>query len=212
LLYQAWQPLGALDKVAVRDRVSLLRRFFVFLDATTEPLAIIEAMTPELIDRYESWLEQRGIGRIYQRHLLSALITPLRLLAEQEPDRLAPETVDRLAFLGHGPCGRSQPNDAYSGAIAAALRRAGHTQVLAAAARVAPADTRPQFAGYDHPDLKAHLNVVIDAIEQHGAIARAAHAITVSRLLAGTADLSNPTAMPRSMADSTSRFWMWSHL
>jgi hypothetical protein len=171
LLYQAWQPLGALGRVAVRSRLSHLRRFFVFLDAVAEPLSTIDAMTPELIDRYEAWLEQRRIGRIYQRHLLSTVITPLRLLADQEPNRLAPETVDRLFFLGHGPCGRSQPNDAYSGAIAMALRRAGHIQVLAAASRVAPTDTRPQFTGYEHPDLTAHLNVVIDAIDQHGAIA-----------------------------------------
>jgi hypothetical protein len=171
LLHEAWQPLGALDKTAVHHRIAHLRRFFVFLDQISAPVATIDAITPELIDRYEAWLEQDHIGRIYQRHLLSAPITLLRLLADRQPERLSPATVDRLAFLGHGPCGRSQPNDAYSGAIAAALKRAARTQILVAAARVAPVDTLPQFTGYDDAAVRARLDAVLQAIDQHGAIA-----------------------------------------
>jgi hypothetical protein len=54
LLHEAWQPLGALDKTAVHHRIAHLRRFFVFLDQISAPVATIDAITPELIDRYEA--------------------------------------------------------------------------------------------------------------------------------------------------------------
>jgi hypothetical protein len=171
LLREAWHPLGALDKTAVAKRVSYVRRFLFFLDRISAAVTRVEAITPDLIDRYEAWLEQSRIGRIYQRHLLASLISLLRLLAEREPGRLLPATVDRLTFLGHGPCGRSRPNDAYSGAIAASLRRAARTQILAAASRVTPADQIPEIAGYDHPVVRARLDTVLQAIDSQGAIA-----------------------------------------
>ena len=144
VLQEDWRLGGVPSRAAaVKRQMRELRRFFRFLDAQAEPVEVVEAITPAVINRYEVWLERNGGGRIQQRHLLARLIGLLRLIAERDPARLSPATVQRLAYLGHGACGRSQPRDAYGGAVATMLRRAAREQILVAAGRITPDGALP---------------------------------------------------------------------
>ncbi len=176
VLQEDWRLGGAPSRsAAVKRQISELRRFFRFLDTQAEPVEVIEAITPVLIDRYEVWLERNGGGRIHQRHLLARLIGLLRLIAERNPARLSPATVQRLTYLGHGPCGRSQPRDAYGGAVATMLRRAAREQILIAAARIAPEGALPPpLVGMDKSTVQPLFEAVRAAINQSGWIARTA--------------------------------------
>jgi hypothetical protein len=80
VLQEDWRLGGAPSRpAAVKRQIRELRRFFRFLDTQAEPVEVVEAITPAVIDRYEVWLERNGGGRIQQRHLLARLIGLLRL-------------------------------------------------------------------------------------------------------------------------------------
>jgi hypothetical protein len=174
VLQEDWRLGGAPSRsAAVKRQIRELRRFFRFLDTQAEPVEVVEAITPAVIDRYEVWLERNGSGRIRQRHLLARLIGLLRLIAERNPARLSPATVQRLTYLGHGACGRSQPRDAYGGAVATMLRWAAREQILIAAARIAPEGALPPpLAGMDKPTVQPLFEAVRAAVSESGWIAR----------------------------------------
>ena len=173
VLQEDWRLGGVPSRAAaVKRQMRELRRFFRFLDAQAEPVEVVEAITPAVINRYEVWLERNGGGRIQQRHLLARLIGLLRLIAERDPARLSPATVQRLAYLGHGACGRSQPRDAYGGAVATMLRRAAGEQILVAAGRITPDGALPpSLAGMDKSAVQPLFEAVRTAINQSGWIA-----------------------------------------
>ena len=173
VLQEDWRLGGVPSRAAaVKRQMRELRRFFRFLDAQAEPVEVVEAITPAVINPYEVWLERNGGGRIQQRHLLARLIGLLRLIAEREPARLSPATVQRLAYLGHGACGRSQPRDAYGGAVATMLRRAAREQILVAAGRITPDGALPpSLGGMDKSAVQPLFEAVRTAINQSGWIA-----------------------------------------
>ena len=149
-----------------------LRRFWGFLSERGEMPGKLMDLTVEVIDDYESWLERKTGGRIYQRHLLAALIGVLRVGAEDHPDLLPQALLPRLRFLGHGLVGGSIPRDAYGSGIAAALKAAARGQILDARSRIALAEDLPphpvQIAAC--PMLSAHRDAVLAEIAAHGRI------------------------------------------
>ncbi len=109
----------------VRTHVDQLRRFLHFLDDAGEAVDRVEAIEPALLDRYEVWLKRHTYaGAIYRRHLLARPIALLRRIEELKPGTLLPELLSRLTYLSLDPYKNSRPRDAYSGAIAAKIRRA----------------------------------------------------------------------------------------
>ncbi len=149
-----------------------LRRFWGFLSERGEMPGKLMDLTVEVIDDYESWLEREAGGRIYQRHLLAALIGVLRVGSEDHPDLLPQALLPRLRFLGHGFVGGSIPRDAYGSGIAAALRVAARGQILDARSRIAVAEDLPphpvQIAAC--PMLSAHRDAVLAEIAANGQI------------------------------------------
>lgn len=128
---------------SVRQILQNLRRFWVFLsERGAMPEALMD-LSVELINDYEFWLEQHAGGRIYQRHLMAALISVLRVGAEENAALLPPAILPRLRFLGHGPVGGSIPRDAYSERISQALGIAARDQTLDAWNRIARGDDLP---------------------------------------------------------------------
>jgi hypothetical protein len=157
---------------SVRRLLVNLRRFWGFLSERGEMPGKLMDLTVEVIDDYESWLEQKAGGRIYQRHLLAALIGVLRVGAEDHPGLVRPDLLSRLRFLGHGFVGSSIPRDAYGSGIAAALKVAARGQILDARSRIALAEDLPphpvQIAAC--PMLSAHRDAVLAEIAVHGRI------------------------------------------
>lgn len=128
---------------SVRQIILHLKRFWIFLSERRAMPAALSDLTVEMIDDYETWLEQHGGGRINQRHLMAALISVLRVGAEEDGALLPQALLPRLRFLGHGPAGTSIPRDAYSGRIAEVLRSASRKQILEARHRIALGEDLP---------------------------------------------------------------------
>ncbi|KOX56244.1 hypothetical protein ADL19_11290 [Streptomyces purpurogeneiscleroticus] len=161
-------PIGR----SVQRKVLNLRRFWSFLDDRKIVLHGWGDITVELINDYESWLDQNAGSRLFQRHLLAALISVLRIAAEDRPDALTPEVVSRLRYLGHGDSGGSRPRDAYSSRIAEALRAAARAQIAEARQRIALGDdVPPPPPGVDAcTRLRAHHDAVVAEIIRSGQI------------------------------------------
>lgn len=161
-------PIGR----SVQRKVLNLRRFWSFLDARKIALRGLGDITVELINDYEAWLEQNAGSRLFQRHLLAALISVLRIAVENRPGVLTPDVVSRLRYLGHGDAGGSRPRDAYSSGIAAALRTAARTQIAEARQRIALGDdVPPPPPGVDAcTRLRAHHDAVVAEIIRSGQI------------------------------------------
>ncbi|KAB2701570.1 MULTISPECIES: hypothetical protein [Hyphomicrobiales] len=161
-------PIGR----AVQRTVLKLRRFWSFLDARQIALRGLSDITVELINDYEAWLEQNAGNRLFQRHLLAALISVLRIAVEDRPGVLTPEVVSRLRYLGHGDGGGSRPRDAYSSRIAEALRAAARAQIAEARQRIALGDdVPPPPPGVDVCErLRAHHDAVVAEIVRSGQI------------------------------------------
>lgn len=157
---------------SVHRLVLHLRRFWSFLDAEKRAIRDLRDISVPLINAYEAWLERNAGARIYQRHLLAALIGVLRIAVEERPGCLSPDVVARLRFLGHGEGGTSRPRDAYSGAIAAALRNAARAQIGEARSRIAVGDNcPPPPPGVNAcPRLRALHDAVIAEILRSGRI------------------------------------------
>ncbi|MGY4302759.1 hypothetical protein ACVIJ6_002744 [Bradyrhizobium sp. USDA 4369] len=161
-------PIGR----SVQRKVLNLRRFWSFLDDRKIFLRGLGDITVELINDYESWLDQNAGSRLFQRHLLAALISVLRIAAEDRADTLTPEVISRLRYLGHGDSGGSRPRDAYSGGIADALRAAARAQIAEARQRIALGDdVPPPPPGVDScARLRVHHDAVIAEIVRSGQI------------------------------------------
>jgi hypothetical protein len=161
-------PIGR----SVQRQVLKLRRFWSFLDDRKIVLHGLGDITVELINDYESWLDQNAGSRLFQRHLLAALISVLRIAAEDRPDALTLEVVSRLRYLGHGDSGGSRPRDAYSSGIADALRAAARAQIAEARQRIALGDdVPPPPPGVDAcVRLRVHHDAVIAEIVRSGQI------------------------------------------
>ncbi|MEO1988301.1 MAG: hypothetical protein ABGX47_16900 [Martelella sp.] len=161
-------PIGR----SVQRNVLNLRRFWSFLDDRKIVLHGLGDITVELINDYEAWLEQNAGNRLFQRHLLAALISVLRIAVEDRPGALTPDVVSRLRYLGHGDSGGSRPRDAYSSGIAEALRAAARAQIVEARQRIALGDDVPlPPPGVDVcTRLRAHYDVVIAEIVRSGQI------------------------------------------
>lgn len=120
-----------------------LRRFWLFLEGASVKPRRLDDLTPAVINAYEDWLEQNGGERPNQRNVLGALIGVLRVAAELNPERLPPETLLRLKYIGHGEHGVSKPRDAYSGRIASTLLQAAMRQIIEARDRIATGEALP---------------------------------------------------------------------
>lgn len=155
-------------KPMVKRRLNELRRFWHFLDDTGETVETLEAVTPELIDRYEAWLARHGGRSIYQRQLLARPIALLRLIDEREPERLSPALIERLSYLSLRPYEPSQPRDAYSPGVAEALRQAARRQVLDTATRIAPEGVLPEPPDGLHPAVLEQYLAVLEEIDRRG--------------------------------------------
>lgn len=168
------QRMGpSLVRNSVRQLLQNLRRFWVFLSERGAMPGALMDLTVELIDDYETWLEQHAGSRIYQRHLMAALIGVLRVGAEENEVLLPSALLPRLRFLGHGPVGGSIPRDAYSGRIAEALRVIARSQILEAQNRIALGENLPlhPLEVIACPMMAAHRDVVLAEIAAHGRIA-----------------------------------------
>src|SRR6266446_4779603 len=93
-------------------------------------------------------------GAIYRRHLLARPIALLRRIEELKPGTLLPELMSRLAYLSLDPYKNSRPRDAYSGAVAANIRRAARKQVVEAARRIALEGKLPTTPDDLHPRVQ----------------------------------------------------------
>jgi hypothetical protein len=153
----------------IRTHVDQLRRFFHFLDAAGETVNAISAIEPALFDRYETWLKRHTVaGAIFRRHLLSRPILLLRRMEELEPGVLPPALLPRLTYLSLEPYKNSRPRDAYSGAVAARIRRAARRQVVEAGRRIALEGHLPPPSADLHPVVKEHFQRLIEGIAQDG--------------------------------------------
>jgi hypothetical protein len=161
-------PIGR----SVQRTVLNLRRFWSFLDAREIAVRRLGDITVELINDYEAWLEQNAGNRLFQRHLLAALISVLRIAVEDRPGVLTPDVVSRLRYLGHGDSGGSRPRDAYSGGIAEALRTAARAQIAEARQRIALGDRVPPPPPRVDActRLRAHHDAVVAEIIRSGQI------------------------------------------
>lgn len=153
----------------VRTHVDQLRRFLCFLDDTGEAVDRVEAIEPALLDRYEIWLKRHTYaGAIYRRHLLARPITLLRRIEESKPGTLPPALLPRLTYLSLDPYKNSRPRDAYSGAIAARIRRAARRQVVEAARRIAREGQLPAPPPGLHPAVRDKYQALVEAIARDG--------------------------------------------
>lgn len=153
----------------VRTHVDQLRRFLHFLDEAGEAVDRVEAIEPPLLDRYEVWLKRHTYaGAIYRRHLLARPIALLRLIEEVKPGTLLPALLPRLTYLSLDPYKNSRPRDAYSGAIAARIRRAARRQVVEAARRIARDGELPAPPPDLHPVVRDKYRVLVETIARDG--------------------------------------------
>jgi hypothetical protein len=157
---------------SVRRKILQLRRFWSFLDERGYVLHGVGDLSVALINDYEGWLDQHAGGRLHQRHLMATLIGLLRVAADIHPGALSGETVKRLTYLGHGDGGHSRPRDAYSSAIANALRTAARAQVAEARRRIAIGENLPAPpAGVEASErLRGHHDAVVAEIARSGLI------------------------------------------
>ena len=150
-----------------------LRRFWLFLEGASVKPRRLDDLTPAVINAYEDWLEQNGGERPNQRNVLGALIGVLRVAAELNPERLPPETLLRLKYIGHGEHGVSKPRDAYSGRIASTLLQAAMRQIIEARDRIATGEALPPpllDVGRD-PELRRRYDLVVEQIVTAGVVA-----------------------------------------
>src|SRR5207248_1017085 len=149
-----------------------LRRFLHFLDAAGETVDTVAMIEPTLFDRYEAWLKRNTYaGAIFRRHLLSRPILLLRQMEELEPGSLPSALLPRLTYLSLDPYKNSRPRDAYSGAVAASIRRAARKQVVEAARRIAPEGKLPTPPADLHPRVQERYQLLIEAIDRDGWVA-----------------------------------------
>jgi hypothetical protein len=153
----------------VRTHVDQLRRFLYFLDDADEAVDQVEAIEPALLDRYEVWLKRHTYaGAIYRRHLLARPTALLRRIEELKPGTLLPTLLPRLTYLSLDPYKNSRPRDAYSGAIAARIRRAARRQVVEAARRIARDGELPAPPPGLHLVVRDKYQVLVEAIARDG--------------------------------------------
>lgn len=158
--------------VKVRRHVDELRRFLRFLDAAGEVVETVAEIEPALFDRYEAWPKRNTYaGAISRRHLLARPILLLRRMEELEPGSLPPSLLPRLAYLSLDPYKNSRPRDAYSGAVAASIRRAARKQVIEAVRRIVLEGKLPAPSADLHPRVQERYQLLVEAIDRDGWVA-----------------------------------------
>jgi hypothetical protein len=160
-------------KRTIYCRVLDLRRFWRFLDETATAIDSVDDVTVELVDRYESWLEQSTQSQAAVRTLMSPLIAVLRLAAETNPDRFSHALARRLTWLGRGQLLAGRPRDAYSSHVTAALRAAARRQTAQATDRILTADDASPVRRADIgacPVLNRYYDDVIAVLVRDGSI------------------------------------------
>lgn len=154
----------------VKNKIYVLRRFWRFLDATGTGVDSFDEITVALLDRYEKWLEQSIPSATTLRIVMNGLITVLRVAAEENLDQLPRDMVHRLSYISQIGPSRTRPRDAYSGAIATALRIASRKQIADAVKRIVTDDSlpsrRPDIEAC--PDLHQYYDAVVAEIVQEG--------------------------------------------
>lgn len=156
----------------VRTQIDQLRRFLKFLDDAGEAADRAGVIEPALLDRYEVWLKRNThAGAIYRRHLLARPIMLLRLIEETTPGTLLPALLPRLTYLSLDPYKNSRPRDAYSGAIAAKIRRAARRQIVEAGRRIARDGELPPPPADLHPAVSDKYQLLIAAVARDGWVA-----------------------------------------
>ncbi|MGH9279415.1 MAG: hypothetical protein ACRD12_15085 [Acidimicrobiales bacterium] len=116
--------------------VAALRKFSAHLDARHPDADLAAAdLTPEDIDSFEERLRARySTGSTTPSVLVNKIVFLLRLVADACPVRA--ELTTRLRWGASGPTGIVTPRDAYSGAVAASLRRAARAAMSETIARL----------------------------------------------------------------------------
>jgi hypothetical protein len=165
-------PGIACTPTKVRTHVEQVRRFLHFLGDAGEAVDSVAAIEPALLDRYEVWLKRNThAGAIFRRHLLSRPIILLRLIEETTPGSLLPTLLPRLTYLSLDPYKNSRPRDAYSGAVAARIRRAARRQVVEAGRRIARDGELPPLIPDLHPAVMDKYQLLLEAIARDGWVA-----------------------------------------
>lgn len=116
--------------------VAAMRSFARHLDVRHPNTNLCPAdLSPEDIDSFEEHLRSRySTGSTTPSVLINKIVFLLRLVADSYPVRT--ELSARLRWGASGPNGRSTPRDAYSGAVAASLRRATRAAMSETIARL----------------------------------------------------------------------------
>ncbi|MGI8777624.1 MAG: hypothetical protein ACR2LJ_09630 [Acidimicrobiales bacterium] len=123
--------------------VAAMRRFSAHLDGRHPNTNLWPAdLSPEDIDSFEERLRARySTGSTTPSVLINKVVFLLRMVADAHPVRT--DLTARLRWGASGPTGNSTPRDAYSGAVAASLRRAARAAMCETIARLTV--TGPQF-------------------------------------------------------------------
>lgn len=127
---------GVNSPASANGYVAAVRRFSAHLDAR-HPDSDLGAgdLSPEDIDSLEERLRARySTGSTTPSVLVNKIVFLLRLVADAHPVRA--ELTARLRWGASGPTGAATPRDAYSGAVAASLRRAARAAMSETIARL----------------------------------------------------------------------------
>lgn len=127
---------GVNSPASANGYVAAVRRFAAHLDARHPDSDLGAAdLSPEDIDSFEERLRARySTGSTTPSVLVNKVVFLLRLVADACPVRA--ELTARLRWGASGPIGTVTPRDAYSGAVAASLRRASRAAMSESIARL----------------------------------------------------------------------------
>lgn len=153
---------------SVKQYVYAIVSFFSYLDRQHADLARVEDITPLHIDGFAQWLAAQGKHPTSCHLQLGRIITCLRVIVED--GFLLPEpTVDRLTYVSKDPWVRRRPRDAYDGRIAASLREAAASDVLAIHQRLTvTSDVPPPRLVAEYPHVAVMYKVMMAEIDRQG--------------------------------------------
>ncbi len=164
-------PLGA--RMTVMAYAVTVPKFFAYLGESREPVDGISALQARHVDRFEAWLEARGLTRIHLYTLLAKVVGVLRQIAIDSSDEVSSDLRDRLRYVSAKPFQRSRPRDAYSPYVARQLRDAARDDVAAVIRRL-----QEQLPPDPDPALRRMQAAVHVIIEAHGLIRHSEPAFT----------------------------------
>lgn len=164
-------PLGA--RTTVMAYAVAVPKFFAYLGECGEPVDGIGALQARHVDRFEAWLEARGLTRIHLYTLLTKVVGVLRQIAIDSPDEVSPDLRDRLRYVSAKPFQHSRPRDAYSPYVARQLRDAARDDVAAVSRRL-----QEQPPPDPDPVLRRMQAAVHAIIEERGLVRHSEPAFT----------------------------------